>query len=101
MRHKGIRIIAGIAWVIGAMAVWDIIINVFHYIAFTCLTSQAQMNRLERINTAGEWTALAGGFVIPIVFTLLAMRSKLPGTGQCPRGRRGFPVEPSRPSERR
>lgn len=98
MPRKGRRIIAGIAWVIGSLVAWAIVCNVFSFVVFMYLGNERQVKMPDGIDTAYNWTAVAGIVIIPAIVALLAMRSKLPWTGERSSGLRGFPVEPSRPS---
>lgn len=99
MQGKARHIIAGIAWVVGSLIAWGVVCNLFGFVVFMYLCNERQVRLPEWTTDVYNWTAVAGAVVIPSVVALLAMRSKLPWTGEHSPGLRGFPVEPSPPSD--
>ena len=87
------RILAGIAWVTGTLMAWQGL-----WMAFVAVLPYASPRYLPKLTEWMGWVFLAcmavGDLVIIFAMTVLAMRSKLPGT-RLPREReRGFDISP-------
>ena len=98
MPGKTRYIIVGIVWVIGSLVAWAIVCNIFFFVVLMYLVNERQVKLPDGIDTAYNLTAVAGILVIPAIVAVLAMRSKLPGTGERSSKLRGFPVEPFGPA---
>jgi hypothetical protein len=96
MPGKARHILAGIAWVVGSLAAWAVVCNVFAFAVFEYLGNERSVKLPAGIDTVYNWTAVAGFVLIPAIVAMLAMRSKLPWTGARSSTRRGFPIEASR-----
>lgn len=95
MLQRGRRITASIAWVAGSLIAWGIVCNVFGHVVFICLGNERQVKLPAGIDTAFNWTAVAGIGLVPVVVAVLAMRSRLPWTGGRSLGLGGFPIDRS------
>ena len=106
MRSRGRRIFAGIGWVIGSMIAWIVVFNIL--VLFCYLVTK----RFASLGVLRDWleilmlpVAYVGFVFVPTVTTMLALRSKLPWTGDgltAPSlgAVRGFPVESLRQPDR-
>jgi hypothetical protein len=85
------HIIARAVWVIGSVVVWN-------YLTLLLLKYLSPAHFIN-INPDGmaikviSVAAILGFLVVPSIFAVLAMRSRLPGTGPKNGGQRGFPIE--------
>ena len=98
MRSRGRRILAGIGWVIGSMIAWILVFNIM------VISCYLVTKRFASLGVLRDWldilmlpVAYAGFVLVPTAATMLALRSKLPWTGDgltapSPGGLRGFPV---------
>jgi hypothetical protein len=92
MPHKGWRIFAGIAWVVGSLVAWAVVCNVLGFVVFMYLGNERGMNLPEWSTDVFNWTSIAGIVLIPPVVAVLAIRAYLPGTGKRAPRSRGFAI---------
>ena len=92
MPGRALRIVAGIAWVVGSLAAWAGVCNVFTG-AWMYFQNERGVRFPGWLTDVYNWTAVGGIVLIPAVVAVLAIRAYLPGTGQRPSKRRGFAVE--------
>jgi len=85
------HIVARVVWAICSVVAWN-------YLTLLLL-QYLSPGHFININPDGmaikaiSVTAILGFLVVPSIFAVLAMRSKLPGTGPRNVGQRGFPIE--------
>jgi|SRR6476660_9354308 len=95
------RFLAGFAWVLGAFLIWAVLFDAASYFVFFYLQGRRQIQLPAVTGMIFNVAGGAGMLIIPAVMAVLAMRSKLPGTGRKRAESRGFPVEVKRrPSDR-
>jgi hypothetical protein len=99
MPSKGRHIIAGIAWVVGSLAAWAVVCNLYSYVVFMYLANERQVRIPVWMDVdVYNWVAVGGIVLIPPAVAVLAIRGYLPGTGRRASKLRGFPVVNPRPS---
>lgn len=86
----------GIGWVIAGVVAWGIVCNVF-IATLMYLVNKRRFRFPAWTIDVYDWTAVAGIVLVPAVVAVLAMRGRLPGTGERGSKLRGFPIESSQP----
>ncbi len=97
MPRRARHISAGIAWVVASLFAWSLVGRVFAFVVFEFLGNERHVELPDWTTDVFNWTGIAGAVLIPPVVALLAMRSKLPWTGERPPKTRGFSAEGSQP----
>ena len=87
------RLLAGFGWIVMAFLTWILLFDALVYFVFDYLQGQRQVQLPLITGIAFNVAGGAGTLIIPAVVAVLAMRSKLPGTGRQRAHGRGFPVE--------
>ena len=88
------HILAAVLWVVASVIVWVAILNGVVVLILRPLTRSLRSSGwLEVVGNTYNVIAVASAIVIPIVVAVLAIRRRLPWTGQRASRRRGFAVE--------
>lgn len=87
------HILAGVLWVVASLIVWVALLNgVVDLVLIHLDRILRSSGWMEVVGNAYNIVAIAGVVIVPTVVAILAIRARLPWTGERASNRRGFAV---------